>query len=192
MAHIKSNYFPGLCSTDCANLSKAERLTLFTTLLAAFQVLLYRYTGQVDMLLGTPIANRRQIELENLIGFFLNMLVIRCDLSGVPTFRQLLKRVETTVLEAFDNQDLPFEKLVEGLNPLRDRSRHPLFQVSFVLNSATARELQLPGLQIDRLDLDFGGSKFDLTMFWWNAPRVYTPGWNITPTCINPPPWNNY
>jgi amino acid adenylation domain-containing protein len=157
--------FSGRLLDGLRELSKTERVTLFTTLLAAFQVLLYRYTGQVDMLLGTPIANRRQIELENLIGFFLNTLVIRCDLSGAPTFRQLLKRVETTVLEAFDNQDLPFEKLVEELNPQRDRSRHPLFQVSFVLNSAAARELQLPGLQTSRLALDFGGSKFDLTIY---------------------------
>ncbi len=105
------------------------------------------------------------------MAFFLNILVIRCDLSGAPTFRQLLKRVETTVLEAFDNQDLPFEKLVAELNPPRDRSRHPLFQISFVLNAATARELQLPGLQTSRLALDFGGSKFDLTIYLVERPQ---------------------
>ena len=152
-------------------LSKAERATLFTTLLAAFQVLLFHYTGQADMLIGTPIANRRHIELKNLIGFFLNTLVLRSELRDVPTFRQLLKRVKTTVLEAFDNQDLPFEKLVEELNPPRDRSRHPLFQVSFVFHSSSFRDLQLPGLQTSRLALDFGVSKFDLTMFLADRPQ---------------------
>ncbi len=163
--------FSGCLLDGLRELGKAARVTLFTTLLAAFQVLLYRYTGQEDMLLGTPIANRRQVELENLIGFFLNTLVIRCDLSGAPTFRQLLKRVETVVLEAFDNQDLPFERLVEELNPPRDRSRHPLFQISFVLNAATARESHLPGLQTNRLALDFGGSKFDLTIYLVERPE---------------------
>ena len=95
-------------------LARQEQVTLFTTLLAAFAVLLHRYTSQTDLLIGTPITNRRYPELENLIGFFLNTLALRLDLSGEPTFRTLLRQAGRTVLEAFDNQDLPFERLVEA------------------------------------------------------------------------------
>ena len=121
--------------------------------------------------MGTPIANRRHYELKNLIGFFLNTLVLRGDLRGSPTFRQLLQQTKATVLEALENQDLPYEKLVEELNPPRDRSRHPLFQVSFILHPANSMEIELPGMQSERQRLDFGVSKFDLTLYLTERPE---------------------
>ena len=116
------------------------------TLLAAFQILLYRYTGQEDMVVGTPIANRTRTEMEGLIGFFVNTLVLRTDLSGDPTFRELLRRVRSTCLEAYAHQDLPFEKLVEELHPERNLNRTPLFQVMFVLQNTPQEAIELAGL----------------------------------------------
>jgi amino acid adenylation domain-containing protein/non-ribosomal peptide synthase protein (TIGR01720 family) len=114
-------------------LSQHEGATLFMTLLAAFQILLHRYTGQDDIVIGSPIANRNRAEIEGLIGFFVNTLVMRTDMGGDPSFRELLARVRQTALDAYANQDLPFEKLVEALHPERDLSRNPLFQVCFQL-----------------------------------------------------------
>src|SRR5262249_28658460 len=117
------------------DLGQQEEATLFMTLLAAFQVMLGRYSGQDDVVVGTSIANRTRTELESLIGFFVNTLVIRTDLSGDCTFRQLLQRVRQTSLEAYAHQDLPCEKLVEELSPQRDLGVQPLFQVMFVLQN---------------------------------------------------------
>src|SRR5262245_35079390 len=114
-------------------LSRTEGVTLFMTHLAAFAVLLHRYTGEVDIVIGSPAAGRTRRELELLIGFFVNSLVMRIDLSGDPTFSELLQRVQRTALDAFKYQDLPFETLVEELHPVRDASRNPLFQVTFQL-----------------------------------------------------------
>ena len=117
-------------------LSRDVGATLYMTLLAVFQVLLHRYSGQDDLAVGTPIAGRTRVELEALIGFFVNTLVLRTDLSGDPSFRVLLGRVRHTAIEAYSHQELPFEKLVEELHPDRQASRTPLFQVMFVLQNA--------------------------------------------------------
>jgi len=146
-------------------LGQEEDVTLFMTLLAAFNALLHRYTGQDDMVLGSPMANRNRVELEGLIGFFLNTLVFRTDLSGDPTFRELLGRVREVALGAYAYQDLPFEKLVEELRPERDLSRTPVFQVMFVLQHAWRQALAFPGLTLSPMELDTSTSKFDLTLF---------------------------
>ncbi len=144
-------------------LSRTQSTTLFMTLLAAFQVLLHRYTGQADIVVGSPVANRNRAETEGLIGFFVNTLVLRTDLSGDPTFRELLGRVREVALGAFGHQDIPFEKLVEELQPERTLSHAPLFQVMFVLQNAPLAP-ELPGLDLDVVELDQVTSKFDLTL----------------------------
>ncbi|MBW4546344.1 MAG: amino acid adenylation domain-containing protein [Symplocastrum torsivum CPER-KK1] len=146
-------------------LSQQERVTLFMTLLAAFQTFLYRYTGQEDMIVGTPIAGRNQMEAEGLIGFFVNTLALRTYLTGNPSFQELLGRVREVALGAYAHQDLPFEKLVEELQPERDRSRTPLFQVMFVLQNTPTSALELPGLTVSSLNIDSKTAKFDLTLF---------------------------
>ncbi len=133
-------------------------------MLAAFLVLLRRYTGHQDLVLGTPVANRGRAELEQLVGLFLNTLVLRCDLSGNPTFRELLGRVRRTALEAYGHQDLPIERLVEELQPERDLSRTPLFQVMFTLIRDSLPAASLGGLEVSRLDVESGTSKFDLNL----------------------------
>ena len=145
-------------------LSLEERATLFMTLLAAFKVVLWRYTNQDDIVVGSPIANRTRAETEDLIGFFVNTLVLRTNLAGDPTFRDLLKRVKEVALGAYDHQDVPFEKLVEDLNPDRDPGRNPLFQVSFVLQNATRSKLELAGLTLEPLEIHSGTTKFDLSL----------------------------
>ncbi len=152
-------------------LSRREGVTLFVTLLAAFQVLLLRYTGQEDLLVGTPIANRSRAEIEGLIGFFVNTLVMRSDLSGNLSFRELLGRVQETALGAYAHQDLPFEKLVEELNPQRDLSQSLIFQVMFALQNMPMQPLDLPGLESRRMKADSGTSKFDLTFFTNEIPE---------------------
>jgi amino acid adenylation domain-containing protein len=145
-------------------LCRREEVTLFTLLLAAFQTLLYRYSGQEDILVGTPVAGRNRTEVEALIGFFVNTLVMRSDFSGHPTFRQLLARVSRVVREAYASQDLPFEKLVEELQPDRDLSRSPIFEVMFILQNAPTSALKLEGLTMEPLKAETGTSKFDLTL----------------------------
>lgn len=151
-------------------LSQREGTTLFATLLGAFNILLQRYTGEDDILVGAPIAARNRAEIEGLIGFFVNTLVLRTDLSGDPTFRQFLGRVQETTLGAYAHQDLPFEKLVEVLNPKRDSSRSPMFQVMLSMLNTPMQPLQLPGLQHRRTMLDSGTSKFDLTLYAIEEP----------------------
>jgi amino acid adenylation domain-containing protein len=148
--------------------------TLFMTLLAAFKVLLQRYTGQNDIVVGSPIANRTQPEIEGLIGFFVNTLVLRTDLAGNPTFLEVLERVRAVTLGAYAHQDLPFEKLVEELRPERDMSRSPLFQVLFILQNTPGQPLDLPGVTVTNLAVDSGLAKFDLTLSFSEAAEGLT------------------
>ncbi len=145
-------------------LSRQAEVTLFMTLLAAFKTLLHRYTGQDDILVGSPIANRNRSEIEGLIGFFVNTLVLRTDLSGNPSFRELLERVREVALGAYAHQDLPFEYLVEELQSDRNLSHNPLFQVAFVFQNAPTEELKLSDLSVSFLKQENRTAKFDLTL----------------------------
>ncbi|HEX6865192.1 MAG TPA: condensation domain-containing protein, partial [Thermoanaerobaculia bacterium] len=146
-------------------ISREEGATLFMTLFAAWNVLLHRLTGREDLVVGTDIANRTRPELEGLIGFFVNELALRTDLSGNPTFRELLARVRDLCLEAYAHQDLPFERLVEELQPRRDPSYNPIFQVLFVLQNAPRESLDLGGLELSSLASGVATAKFDLAVF---------------------------
>jgi len=151
-------------------LSQREGATLFMTLFAAFAVLLQRYCGQDDIVVGAPVASRDRKELEGLIGFFVNTLVLRVDLSGDPQFRDLLARVRETALDAYAHQELPFEKLVEELRPERDLSRNPLFQVSFQLFSAPdGQDRPGPSEQAPTLVVNRGSAIFDIAVNLWEA-----------------------
>ncbi|HEX4644391.1 MAG TPA: condensation domain-containing protein, partial [Verrucomicrobiae bacterium] len=154
----------GKLSTELSRLSRKEGATLFMVLLAAFQTLLHRYTNQEDILVGAPAAGRMGVGTENLIGFFLNTLVLRGDLSGGPTFRGLLKQIRRVALDAYAHQELPFEKLVDALQPARDLSRSPLFQAMFVLQNEPLRPLELAGLKLKPLHVHSGTAKFDLML----------------------------
>lgn len=145
-------------------LSRDEDATLFMTLLAGFQTLLHRYNGQNDIVVGTPIANRNRAEIEDLIGFFVNTLVLRTRLDGDQKFTDLLAQVRETTLGAYAHQDVPFEKLVEELQPERDNSRHPLFQVVFVLQNAPVALPQLSGLKVTNLNVEPETAKFDVVV----------------------------
>ena len=144
-------------------LSKREGVTLFMLLLAAFKALLSRYTEQSDIVIGSPIANRNRVELEGLIGFFVNTLALRTDLSGNPPFRALLGRVRAVALEAYAHQDMPFEQLVEQLQPERTMSRNPLFQVMFQMENTPREDLPLPGLVLSPVEVERVTTQFDLS-----------------------------
>ncbi|HEX6292328.1 MAG TPA: amino acid adenylation domain-containing protein [Herpetosiphonaceae bacterium] len=159
---MRSFVVPADVTEALRQVSRQEEATLFMTLLAAFQTLLYRYSGQDDILVGSPIAGRTRPETERLIGFFVNTLVLRGDLSGQPAFRELLRRVRETTLGAYANQDLPFEQMVDLLQPERDMSRNPLFQVMFVLQNTPMPALQLPTLSMSMVPASSGTAKFDL------------------------------
>ncbi len=146
------------------DLAEQQNATLFMILLAAFKVFLFRHARQDDIVVGIPIAGRNRPELENVIGLFINMLAMRTDLSGNPTFRELLVRVREAALGAYEHQDLPFEKLVEVMQPERDTSYSPLFQVMFHLGNLEMPSFNLPGLTLTPLEADSGTSKFDLTL----------------------------
>jgi iturin family lipopeptide synthetase A len=146
------------------HLSRKQGVTLFMTLLAALDTLLYRYTGQVDILVGSPIANRNHSEIECLIGFFVNTLVLRTDISGNPSFGELLTRVREMTLAAYAHQDLPFELLVEALQPERNLSHTPLFQVMFALDNTPLSEMELPGLTLSPWATENSTAAFDLIL----------------------------
>ncbi len=159
-------------------LGRREGATLFMTLLAAFKILLHRQTGQTDIVVGTDVANRNRLEVEELIGFFINNLVLRTDLSGNPTFRDLLRRVRNMTLGAFAHQELPFDELARELQPRRRPGRLPFFEVLFVLQNTPAAPLQLSGLSLRPQIFDFGTSKFDLALFLWETPQGLQGAWN--------------
>ena len=144
--------FPPDLTKSLQDLSRREGVTLFMTLLAAWQTLFSRYSGQEDIVIGTDIAGRTRAETEDLIGFFVNQLVLRTDLSGNPTFLKLLARVREVVLGAYVHQDVPFDKLVEVLNPDRSRSRTPLFQAKLTLHNVPKATVELPGLTLEAID----------------------------------------
>ncbi|MDB6121031.1 MAG: amino acid adenylation domain protein [Pedosphaera sp.] len=147
-------------------LSRREQATLFMTLLTAYKVLLYRYTGQSDLLVGAPVANRDREELEPMIGFFVNLLVFRTPMSADLSFRTCLQRVREVTSTAYENKDVPFEKLVEELRPERDPGHHPLFQVLFAFHAAPI-DLNLAGLKCETSPVDNGAAKFDLYFELW-------------------------
>jgi amino acid adenylation domain-containing protein len=157
-------FLPKSLSDKLKVVGRKEGATLFMTLLAGFQVLLSRYSGQEDIVVGSPVAGRTQAELEKLIGLFVNTLVLRSDLSGDPRFGELLARVRHTAMDAYAHQDIPFEKLVEELRPERDLSRNPLFQVMFVLQNVPTSGTKLANLEVDAFPLPAESSKFDLTL----------------------------
>lgn len=150
-------------------LSRHEGMTLFMTLLAALNVLLARHTGQEDIVVGSTIAGRNRSELDGLIGFFINVLPLRTDLSGNPTFLELVKQVREVCLDAYTHQDVSFEKVVEELNPQRDLSRNPLFQILFNMADTSERTLTLPGCTVTKLSSSGPSAKFDIVI---HAPEI--------------------
>ena len=150
-------------------LSRRENVTLFMTLLAAFKALLSRYTGQDDIVVGSPIAGRNHTETENLIGLFVNNLVLRTNLDGNPTFQEILRRLRQVTLDAFANQDVPFEKLVEELQPARNLSYSPLFQVMFI-SLPPVQPLQLADLTLTPLPPAMATARFELNLNVWENP----------------------
>ena len=162
-ASVLSSISPGL--TQALNsLSQRKSVTLFMLLLTVFKVLLFRYSAEEDVVVGTPIANRTMRQIESVVGFFINTLALRSNLSGNPTFTQLLAQVRHTTLDAYQNQDLPFDKLVEELSPERTLSHHPLFQVMFILQNASGQALTLSNLEVSQIPSEQQISKFDLTL----------------------------
>jgi amino acid adenylation domain-containing protein/FkbM family methyltransferase len=162
----RSMIVPAEVTQTLKEITRREGVTLFMTLLAAWQTLLSRYSGQTDIVVGSPVANRNRVETEVLIGFFVNTLVLRSDLAGDPTFRELLKRVRGVTVGGYAHQDVPFEKLVEELQPTRSMSHSPLFQVMFTLQniSVGGETRELPELQLSTLDAEHETAKFDLTL----------------------------
>ena len=162
------------------DLSQREGATLFMTLMAAFKILLHHYTGQDDIIVGTDIANRNHVEIEGLIGFFVNLLPIRTNLAGNPTFREFLARVKDVMLGAYAHQDLPFARLVTELQPERSLNRAPIFQTLFVMQNAPMPPMKLAKLQLKQMDLDEGLAKFDLAVFMEETEQGLIGRWNYS------------
>ncbi|MGZ8937893.1 MAG: non-ribosomal peptide synthetase, partial [Limisphaerales bacterium] len=151
--------------------SRQERCTLFMTLVAAFKVLMYRYTQQEDLIVGCPIAGRNRLETEPLVGFFVNTLAVRTSMAGDPGFRTVLKLVRDNTLGAFANQDIPFDKLVEELHPQRSSTHMPFVQVVFSLNNEFVEEQIFPGIRSEEIEVHTLTSKFDLTVISKDTPQ---------------------
>jgi len=178
-----ANYFQSLpadLTKSVQALSRREGATLFMTLLAVFNVFIWRSTGQDDMVVGTDIANRNRVEVEEIIGFFINNLPLRTRLSGNPTFLQLLQRVRQATLAAYGHQDLPIDRLIKALRIKRDPSYTPLFQVLFVLQNAPASAPEIPDLSISFLPTQSGSAKFDLALFVRSAGDRLMLEWNYS------------
>ncbi len=156
--------FPKLLTEQLNLLARQHDATLFMVLLAAFEILISRYTGETNYCVGTPVANRTKPETEQVIGFFINTLVLRADVSGNPSFVELLRRVHDIALGAQSHQDLPFEKVVEELQPVRDISHSPLFQVMFVLHNVPRGTLEVPGLRFRPVEVEDRTAKFDIVL----------------------------
>lgn len=156
--------FPTALAQELRTLSRREGVTLFMTLLAAYTVLLAYYSDETDITIGVNTAGRSQVETEDLIGFFTNMIALRSDLSGNPTFREVLGRVRATALEGYAHQDVPFEMVIEAVQPRRDPSYTPLFQTVFSLQDAAASALEIPGLASIPIQVDNKTAKFDLVL----------------------------
>ncbi|MEO6238545.1 MAG: amino acid adenylation domain-containing protein [Vicinamibacterales bacterium] len=160
---------------DLFGLSRREGVTPFMTLLAGFQILLARYAGQEDVVVGSTIAGRNQAETEGLIGFFINTLALRTNLRGNPTFKEVLRRVKETAVGAYAHQDLPFERLVEDLQPERDPGHTPFFRVMFQFKSSQGRQLAMHELAVEHLSTSTASSKFDLMLTILDDDGVLTP-----------------
>jgi amino acid adenylation domain-containing protein len=158
-------------------LSQESGTTLFMTLLAVFALLLSRYSNQNDIVVGSAIANRNRQEIEPLIGFFVNTLALRTNLQGNPSCRELLQRVKQVTLDAYDHQDLPFEKLIDELGLERSLAHHPLFQVAFGLQSGTPEKIELPGLTLTRFEWENTTTFFDLSLIFRETPQGLTGEW---------------
>ncbi len=163
---VEHVFLPAELVKSLKALAQRNDTTLFMVLLAAYEVLLLRLSGQDDFTIGTPVANRPRAELEGLIGFFVNTLALRSDTRGDPTFSSLLGRVRTSTIEAFDHQDLPLEKLAATLQPTRDLSLPPLFSVMFSVPNTPLGRVALPGLELELIEGDSEVAKFDFTLTW--------------------------
>lgn len=155
---------PSGISEKLKAIGNAQGASMFMIILSAFQTLLYRYSGQTDIFTGTVVANRNKKEVENIVGSFMNTLVLRTSFEGDPTFTEVLRRVKQMTLDAYTYQEMPFDKLIEELKPERDTSMTPLFQVMFILQSASNIELELPGLKAQLLDIESSMAPFDLRL----------------------------
>ncbi|KDB53387.1 hypothetical protein X805_09720 [Sphaerotilus natans subsp. natans DSM 6575] len=177
---------PPALATELRRLAQAQGVTLFMLLQAAFAVLLMRHTRQEDLCIGTPVANRPQTELEPLVGFFVNTLVLRHDLSDDPDTPTLLARVRRTTLDAFEHQAVPFERIVEALQPERQLAFSPLFQVLFVLQNTPRETLKLGPARFSPLESTRHAAKFELTLTVWEDEQALTPAWNWASDLFEP------
>lgn len=168
-------------------LSRQEDVTMYMTLLTTFYIVLHRYSQQNEILIGSPVANRHVPEIENLIGVFINVVVLRLNLDGNPDFRSLLQQVKNISTAAHSHQNFPFEKLVEELKPKRDLSRSPLFQVLFNMQNSPMPELKIPGIETTFLDIDRGVSQFDLTLMMSKLNGQYQATVEYNLDLFNPP-----
>ena len=167
-------------SASVAALARAQGATLFITLLAGFKALLARVSGQEDLIVGTAIAGRNRVETEGLIGFFINMLPLRTGLSGNPSFLEILARVREAALGAYTHQDLPFDKLVEEVQPERGADPAPLFRVAFGVQNAPPYELSLPGVTLTTIPVESDAARFDLTVWMWEEKGRLASNWTYS------------